>query len=99
MEFFFFPNLLLTQVSRDASISGQFKLVLGGNSIIHAEIQAKDMLQMGGASAFMLHIERWPRDIKINLNTTTSDWFDLSDRYANLKFLNIINIFFMTASH
>jgi hypothetical protein len=56
-------------------------VILGGNRIIHAEVQAKDMLQMGGAPAFMLHMERWPRDIRINLNTTTSDWFDLADRY------------------
>jgi hypothetical protein len=61
-------------------VAGQFKIVLGGSKIVHAELQADKIIQMGGAQSFVLHIEKWPRDIKINLNTTTSDWFDLTER-------------------
>ena len=35
---------------------------------------------MGGAASYKLVLERWPRDINIRVNTTTSEWFDLEER-------------------
>jgi len=39
-----------------------------------------DVLVMGGAAAFTLTLERWPRDVVIKISTTTSDWFDVEER-------------------
>ena len=70
------------QVSRDAVIEGNFKILLGGGEPIRAEILAKEVLVMGGAGSFKLIIERFPRDIMFRLNTTTSDWFDVEESIA-----------------
>ena len=40
----------------------------------------QNALVMGGAASYKLVLERWPRDINIRVNTTTSEWFDLEER-------------------
>ena len=37
---------------------------------------------MGGVAAYRLIMEKWPRDIRLNVNSITSDWFDLEDSIA-----------------
>ena len=64
---------VLVQVSRSAKLDGCFKIQLGGDENVKAEF-------LGGAALYKLVIERPPREINININTTTSDWFDLEER-------------------
>ena len=71
---------VLLQVGRSAKLEGCFKIQLGGSEILHADFPAKNALVMGGAASFKLVLERWPRDINIRVNTTTSEWFDLEER-------------------
>ena len=46
------------------------------------DIPAQNVLIMGGVAAYRLIMERWPRDIRLNVNSMTSDWFDLEDSIA-----------------
>ena len=71
---------VLVQVSRSAKLDGCFKIQLGGDENVKAEFPANDAVIMGGAALYKLVIERPPREINININTTTSDWFDLEER-------------------
>ena len=71
---------VLAQVSRSAKIDGCFKIQLGGDETVKAEFPANDAVIMGGAALYKLVIERHPREIDIQINTTTSDWFDLEER-------------------
>ena len=43
------------------------------------DIPAQNVLIMGGVAAYRLIMERCPRDIRLNVNSMTSDWFDLED--------------------
>ena len=71
---------VLAQVSRSAKIDGCFKIQLGGDETVKAEFPANDAVIMGGAALYKLVIERHPREIDIQINTPTSDWFDLEER-------------------
>ena len=71
---------VLVQVNRAAKLDGCYKIVLGGSGMLSVTLQAKDVLVMGGAAAFTLTLERWPRDVVIKINMTTSDWFDVEER-------------------
>ena len=80
---------VLIQTNREAKIQGSFMILLGGNEPVKLDIPAQEVLIMGGVAAYRLYMEKWPRDIKLLLNATTSAWFDLEERYRYLKDKNI----------
>jgi len=70
------------QISRQATAAGNFRVVLGGADLVLVEVNAAKFLPLEVASNYMLRIQRWPRDIDINANSTCSDWFDLQAAMA-----------------
>jgi hypothetical protein len=85
---------LMLQVNRAARLEGGFKILLGGSQPISVDISAQQVLIMGGAASYRLVMERWPRDIILLDNSTTSAWFDLEDRYLHSKKCIFKGIFF-----
>ena len=72
-------NVLLN-INRNAKLQGSFKIILGGSEMLQLDISAQKVLIMGGAATYRLTMERWPRDIILDDNSTTSPWFDLEER-------------------
>ena len=73
---------VLLQINRNAKLQGNFQIILGGCEPVKLDIPAQNVLIMGGVAAYRLIMERWPRDIRLNVNSMTSDWFDLEDSIA-----------------
>ena len=73
---------VLLQINRNAKLQGNFQIILGGCEPVKLDIPAQNVLIMGGVAAYRLIMERWPRDIRLNVNSMTSDWFDLEDGIA-----------------
>ena len=70
---------VLLQINRNAKLQGNFQIILGGCEPVKLDIPAQNVLIMGGVAAYRLIMERWPRDIRLNVNSMTSNWFDLED--------------------
>ena len=73
---------VLLQINRNSKLQGNFQIILGGCEPVKLDIPAQNVLIMGGVAAYRLIMERWPRDIRLNVNSMTSDWFDLEDSIA-----------------
>ena len=73
---------VLLHINRNAKLQGNFQIILGGCEPVKLDIPAQNVLIMGGVAAYRLIMERWPRDIRLNVNSMTSDWFDLEDSIA-----------------
>ena len=74
--------LVLLQINRSAKLQGNYQIILGGCEPVKLDIPAQSVLIMGGVAAYRLVMEKWPRDIHFNVNSMTSDWFDLEDSIA-----------------
>jgi len=73
---------LLVQFSRAGRADGLFKLMLNGNANVHINLPVSSFLQLGGACNYRLVWEQQPKNIIINVNSTTSDWMDFEDLVA-----------------
>jgi len=69
------------QVDKSGQVNGCFKISLNGSQTLKVDVPAEKVLIMGGAASYRLRMERRPQDIEIRLNATSSDWFDLENRY------------------
>ena len=74
--------LVLLQINRNAKLQGNYQIILGGCEPARLDIPAQSVLIMGGVAAYRLIMEKWPRDIRLNVSSMTSDWFDLEDSIA-----------------
>ena len=73
---------VLVQVDRSASIHGSYQILLGGSEPVKLNIGAEEILISGGIAAYRLSMEKWPRDIHFNINSTVSTWFDVEEAIA-----------------
>ena len=64
-------------IFRRGVADGNFRVVLGGNSMLKVDISAGAVIPFDEAASFRLHMQLWPRDIAVSLNSTCSAWFDL----------------------
>ena len=74
---------VLVQVDRSAHIHGSYQILLGGNEPVKLNVGAEEILISGGVAAYRFAMEKWPRDIILNVNSTTSPWFDLEESIAD----------------
>ena len=71
---------ILTKITGQGALEGSFRVVLGGQSLVRAQIHARHMLPITGADNYRLTIERRPIDIYFRRNGVTSDWVDADQR-------------------
>jgi len=71
---------ILVKLTEQGALEGSFRVVLGGQSLVRAQIHACHMLPITGAEHFRLTIERKPIDIFFRRNGLTSDWVDTDQR-------------------
>ena len=71
---------VLLQISREGKLQGSFKILLGGCEPVKLDVPAQEVLIMAGVASYRLCMEKWPRDIQLLTNSTTSTWFDLDER-------------------
>jgi hypothetical protein len=72
---------LLLSVARDGTIAGPSRFIVGGLDTLQIELNASEFLICGGASGYKLAWQTRPQDIAIRANSTTSGWYDITDRY------------------
>ena len=73
---------VLVQVDRSARIHGSYQILLGGSEPVKLNIGAEEILISGGIAAYRLAMEKWPRDITFNVNSTASPWMDVEEAIA-----------------
>ena len=69
--------------TRRGVADGSFRIVLGGSEMLKVEVNAGAIMPFDEAASFKLHMQAWPRDILLNLNSTCSTWFDLQSSIAS----------------
>ena len=72
---------MLVQVSPEAGFSGNFRVVLAGDTVFKGQMGADKLLAIKEAAGYDLCIEMRPEEISFRLNGVTSDWFDVEQRY------------------
>ncbi len=77
---------LFLQARANGRCIDHFRLVLGGSSILEANVPLTRVFNAPSLSDYKLQFQFWARDVKIRRNMTTSVW---SDAYATLASRNI----------
>jgi hypothetical protein len=72
---------LLLSVSRDGTIAGPSRFIVGGLQTLEIDLPANEFLICGGSSGYRLAWQTRPQEIAIRANSTTSGWYDIADRY------------------
>jgi len=77
----------LLQLNARGSIRGNFKFLLDGTETIKTELAVSSIMDSEFADNYRIVIESWPRDVKLKLNSLSSEWLDLEDRYWSSYFI------------
>lgn len=78
---------ILLQLNRAGNADANFRCTLNGTDLLKLEISAAAILPLDVANGYKLSLQRRPRDIIININSTCSNWWDLQASIADKTIL------------
>jgi len=71
---------LMVQARPNGRVVDHWRLVTGGVRILDAKVKmAHMMVAAAGLPAWSISLQKWPADIELRRNMTTSNWTDLTD--------------------
>lgn len=65
---------LLVQIRDTGRIQDHYKLVLGGNKLLNADLRMRDLFRVVDFPDWTIIYSRWPADVVFNRNRTTTTW-------------------------
>jgi len=78
---------LMAQVRPSGRCADHWRIAVGGNKILEADIRLTAISKLTGVSPFKLRFQAWPKDVKLRRNMTSSKWYDGLELLSQREFV------------